>query len=144
MLRALAILCKNHGDARMNFMERASIGQVARALDDSDLQARPSPGCCCWLEKTMLFCPCASRSQCCHHALPCSQIRPGLSFSCRLDSVDMSSQKSPFPLLFLVDEGNSADRVSERLHHHNCWLRCDRRACLTCRCVLQHVLAFRA
>ena len=42
MLRALAILCKNHGDARMNFMERASIGQVARALDDSDLQARPS------------------------------------------------------------------------------------------------------
>ncbi|KAL0035094.1 hypothetical protein WJX79_000204 [Trebouxia sp. C0005] len=27
VLRALAILCKNHGDARMNFMERASIGQ---------------------------------------------------------------------------------------------------------------------
>ncbi|KAL0035979.1 hypothetical protein WJX77_010067 [Trebouxia sp. C0004] len=41
VLRALAILCKNHGDARMNFMERASIGQVARALDDADLQARP-------------------------------------------------------------------------------------------------------
>ncbi len=42
MLRALAILCKNHCDARKDFMERASIGQVARALDDPDVQARPS------------------------------------------------------------------------------------------------------
>ncbi|DBA77394.1 TPA: hypothetical protein ACH3X2_000908 [Trebouxia sp. C0005] len=46
VLRALAILCKNHGDARMNFMERASIGQVARALDDSDLQVRAA-ACAC-------------------------------------------------------------------------------------------------
>ena len=37
-MRALAVLCKDHGGARMNFMERASIGQVARALEDSDLQ----------------------------------------------------------------------------------------------------------
>ncbi|DBA97488.1 TPA: hypothetical protein ACH3X1_015194 [Trebouxia sp. C0004] len=46
VLRALAILCKNHGDARMNFMERASIGQVARALDDADLQVRAA-ACAC-------------------------------------------------------------------------------------------------
>lgn len=40
VLRALAVLCKDHGGARMNFMERASIGQVARALEDSDLQVQ--------------------------------------------------------------------------------------------------------
>ena len=38
VLRALGILCRNHGDTSRNFMERASIGQVAKALDDSDLE----------------------------------------------------------------------------------------------------------
>ncbi|KAL0054843.1 hypothetical protein WJX82_003081 [Trebouxia sp. C0006] len=46
ILRALAILCKNHSDACTNFMERASIGQVARALDDSDVQVRAA-ACAC-------------------------------------------------------------------------------------------------
>ena len=40
MLRAIAVLCKNDGNARWKFMERACVGQVAKALLDPNLEVR--------------------------------------------------------------------------------------------------------
>ena len=40
MLLAIAVLCKNDGNARWKFMERACVGQVAKALLDPNLEAR--------------------------------------------------------------------------------------------------------
>ena len=38
VLRALSILCRNHVDARWSIVQRASLGQVAKALEDPDIK----------------------------------------------------------------------------------------------------------
>lgn len=38
VLRALAILCEHHADARGKFVQRASIRQLAKELDSPDLE----------------------------------------------------------------------------------------------------------
>ena len=37
-MKALSILCEHHAEARDKFVERASIGQLAKELESSDVQ----------------------------------------------------------------------------------------------------------
>ena len=47
VLKALSILCEHHAEARGKFVERASIGQLAKELESSDVQVcNPSHSAC--------------------------------------------------------------------------------------------------